>query len=658
MVRLLLFLLFVGNALAADYYVDYVGGSDSNDGSSTSLPFKHSPGDPRATGNAASTSLVAGDNVYFKGGVVYVTDDAATSIATSGLTGTSGNVITFDGNSAGTWGTGKAIIGDSRGHGRVAIGTSTGMDYVTIKNFIFRNHGGFATDDPLWDGLDVTSIDTGTDELTFGSAHGWNVNDILIFSTTNTAPSGMSAAVIAPGLEFATSYLVESVVDTTTITLKTSGGSSVDLTDTGTGTLTAWYTYGASGANEAPNGGDAIFAYLSSNITIEDCDFLRIGTYQTTPPLYGTEGTKGRGITLEDVSDITITNCTFEDIEVPISLKASTGNVDGITIADCTFTGMIRWGIDIAPQTTGRTFQNITIADNEWYNYNEVDETFWTGFGDAPHRNGIFVRHGSIASTAWTNNVIERCLFRGALNSSGGTASIFFSKGGGFMIRNCLFLWDSMSNAAINIGFDPLPGNTLDIKIYNCTAIGNEVAYNVENEVDPGESVILVNCASFRLNATRNILNVDFNRDGTGTEVLDYLVFGSYYTPEVDDQVIGPGTWTAADYEAISASTFLRMLESDLSDFVSVDGVQANTASWDPTPASGSIMLNNGDDLSSEGFTDDFYGNPRPAGMWDIGAIQVTVVSGSAYTGRLRFDGAGSQPVLTDQSGSVPIKTN
>lgn len=32
--------------------------------------------------------------------------------------------------------------------------------------------------------------------------------------------------------------------------------------------------------------------------------------------------------------------------------------------------------------------------------------------------------------------------------------------------------------------------------------------------------------------------------------------------------------------------------------------------------------------------------------------------AGAAYGGRLRFDGTGSQPVLTDQSGSVPIKTN
>lgn len=56
---------------AATYYVDFQGGNDSKAGTSTDTPWKHSPGDSNATGNPASTPLVAGDKVIFKKGSVY-----------------------------------------------------------------------------------------------------------------------------------------------------------------------------------------------------------------------------------------------------------------------------------------------------------------------------------------------------------------------------------------------------------------------------------------------------------------------------------------------------------------------------------------------------------------------------------------------------------
>ena len=46
-------------ALAADYYVDYSSGADSNPGTLAS-PWKHCPGDPAATGSAGGTTFAAG----------------------------------------------------------------------------------------------------------------------------------------------------------------------------------------------------------------------------------------------------------------------------------------------------------------------------------------------------------------------------------------------------------------------------------------------------------------------------------------------------------------------------------------------------------------------------------------------------------------------
>ncbi|MBI1839320.1 MAG: hypothetical protein HYR88_00515 [Verrucomicrobia bacterium] len=58
-------------AMAVNYYVDFVGGSDANTGLGPSSAFKYCPGDMGATLNSLAARLHAGDNVYFKKGVIY-----------------------------------------------------------------------------------------------------------------------------------------------------------------------------------------------------------------------------------------------------------------------------------------------------------------------------------------------------------------------------------------------------------------------------------------------------------------------------------------------------------------------------------------------------------------------------------------------------------
>jgi hypothetical protein len=58
------------NTVMTTYYVNYATGSDTNSGTQAS-PWKHAPGDSNATGNVKKTTLVGGDEVLFKGGVVY-----------------------------------------------------------------------------------------------------------------------------------------------------------------------------------------------------------------------------------------------------------------------------------------------------------------------------------------------------------------------------------------------------------------------------------------------------------------------------------------------------------------------------------------------------------------------------------------------------------
>jgi len=113
--------------------VDFSNGLNTNNGISTTSAWKNCPGDSLATGVPAGVQLKAGDIVVFKGGVEY---EGQTTVRWSG---TASAQITYDGNSAGSWGTGKALIdGENiRSYGFSAMTGTT--SYVTIKSFEIQN---------------------------------------------------------------------------------------------------------------------------------------------------------------------------------------------------------------------------------------------------------------------------------------------------------------------------------------------------------------------------------------------------------------------------------------------------------------------------------------------------------------------------------------
>lgn len=117
--------------LTPTYYVDFAGGDDTADGRSQGTAWKHSPGDPSATGAAAAAKLAPGDVVLFKGGVDY---KGSVSIAASG---TSGSPIIYDGNSRGTWGSGLAIIDGEET--RTQGFSLNGRSYVVIDSFVIKS---------------------------------------------------------------------------------------------------------------------------------------------------------------------------------------------------------------------------------------------------------------------------------------------------------------------------------------------------------------------------------------------------------------------------------------------------------------------------------------------------------------------------------------
>ena len=75
LIRILLLtscMLILGdNLFATTYYVDYSTGSDGNNGTSKTSPWKNAPGMNGASGVAASKTISPGDSVILKGCVTW-----------------------------------------------------------------------------------------------------------------------------------------------------------------------------------------------------------------------------------------------------------------------------------------------------------------------------------------------------------------------------------------------------------------------------------------------------------------------------------------------------------------------------------------------------------------------------------------------------------
>ena len=143
-VGLALLLGLMGRLNAAAYFIDYAGGSDSSVGTSPEFPWQHCPGDSAAEGNAALISLFPGDTVLFKGGVTYVlTGESGIALNWSGAPSAP---ITYDGNSAGKWGSGRAIFSNKYGAGGITAFHAGGLaQNLAFNSFEFAGIGGEAS---------------------------------------------------------------------------------------------------------------------------------------------------------------------------------------------------------------------------------------------------------------------------------------------------------------------------------------------------------------------------------------------------------------------------------------------------------------------------------------------------------------------------------
>ena len=147
MLLLIIPILFVlmssTSSLAATYYIDFVGGADSNTGTSTVAPWKRVKGMTNVTGTAAAATIADGDIIIFKGGVTWTTSYPWT------IQHGTASTVTYTVDPA--WFTGGAwtqpIFDDLGAHpaGTGMAGMTNG--YATLNNLRFTNCGITGTTD-------------------------------------------------------------------------------------------------------------------------------------------------------------------------------------------------------------------------------------------------------------------------------------------------------------------------------------------------------------------------------------------------------------------------------------------------------------------------------------------------------------------------------
>ncbi len=452
------------------YYVDFSEGSDANPGTTPSTPWKHAPGDPEATGVPANTSLQPGDTVVFKGGVVY---EGTIVISWSGLPG---RPITYDGNSAGTFGTGRAVIdGMGQALGPLAHqygfeGGETwngvedvGVSYVTIDHFeirdqryIWNDTGGGWGNGPQ--GIDIGAVGSNitvegcwvhdvqpialavnNNSEVMGSLNAWTSVHVTNYSFTD---SNVSLARYAgtPGTLAHYKIYVGWGTDDYTIASAYLGpywpaNNTLRVYQDLNLTMPGWNT-----ANSDPVGQATAYGYSIFNMT--------------TGPMYGKESSD---ISVSDHADTMLLNNTLSDAGTGIGLSQDNDSlVEGNDISN------VSWGIaGGSGEIPAAALVNVTIAFNHLHDfYPYVRNGYWSGW----HGDGIYLFAGSNSYAVIQNLMILGNTYTGYIPEA--TADIYCEDADYLNVT----IYDNIfaASGAWDIRISADPGSLLnDVRVFN-----------------------------------------------------------------------------------------------------------------------------------------------------------------------------------------------
>ena len=368
---------------AATFYTDHDTGSDANNGTSTATPFKYCPGDWRATGTSSSTTLTAGDTVYFKGGVTNYTARTNGNVINIASSGSVASKISYLGGQEIAWGSGYPVFTDRHNYyGTAGLGANVFGSSSQRSNLVFRS-------------LRISELG-GSD-------------------TPPVDPGVATNRNLGRGFYF-------------------SGGLR-----------------------------DSLFA---------QCQFAEIGYYWNVKPM-DVNAISGLAIECDDADGVTISNCFFTKMNFAMEMYAN-NYITNITVVDSEFTSSMKWVIDLAGANNTR-FGAINISSNVIHDFGEFGQTTWTGYGEWPHVDGIFLRRDSTGMIYSTNNdstginFFKNQFYETNNAGANGTACIYITAGPSANVYSNTFVTTQKSRSIYVNGTAPVGVTPQVVRIYNNT---------------------------------------------------------------------------------------------------------------------------------------------------------------------------------------------
>jgi hypothetical protein len=474
---ILLSILLAGYAEAASYYVDYDAGSDTNSGLSKEAAWKHAPGDDNATGMPLAKMLAAGDVVKFKGGVAYL---GTIKIKRSGAPG---NPITYDGNSDGFWGTGKAIIdgeGDRLGISARKYGFNSPSDYfggpnrtaysyITINNFEIRNLR-YVYEDNYWEQPEGVFFDGRGN----GTESGIEIKNCYLHEIKRKSQAIDTEQGI---ISLTNNTFTDSVQDFTNYAGAPGNLAThkIQLSWLINGQKSDYYQASAY-IGELNGSANSVFVYKNIYLTQRgwsaSADWNPLGAnnsgyyYWIYNLSNGAHiGSGGIGIVVTGYKDVKIHDNVIQQARSGISYSSLGSPSSDIQIYNNDIS-RVSWGINpvAGGDIFGNDLTNLQVYNNTIHDF--VDETFYTEYDWGYHADGVFIFSSSINKSKVRGVKFYNNYFYGYI---GGATALLYMSGevSDVKIYNNVFASSAGAGYQIRTAGDRNTTSVRDIFIFN-----------------------------------------------------------------------------------------------------------------------------------------------------------------------------------------------
>jgi hypothetical protein len=362
-----------------------------------------------------------------------------------------------------------------------------------------------------------------------------------------------------------------------------------------------------------------------TSIVLRNILFNNIGNAIMHPPV-NSNGITGIGVRTVNINKLIIDSCEFTRMWCPISIGINNSiAIDTMAeIMHCDIHNYVVWGVDVSVMAPNCTMGRISVHDNQIHDFNEYDQPNWTGCGDWPHTDGIFIRRDYDHVTQNYPVLIYNNFFYSKNTKGGGTACIYISQGSSASIYNNVFI-NTQKGRVIYILRGPNATDSKQyVRIYNNSWYDVNTNINIQLPADSSRRFISIKNNNFVNSAPKGYnFNIFVEDTGCYVQELDYNNYvcenqaGSYV---MRNETFG-GYQTFADLKARGYETHGQSIYPHYRD-ISHGTEEATAYLNDLHLKKISSIIDHGANLSSF-FTTDKDGIVRPhKGFWDIGAYQ------------------------------------